>query len=102
MAAASTGGGTTKPSTTKPKPNTESEEDIMAGISKDELTTLIRAEVRAALIGVLEDKGRYAEYVDEDNKGRNTRSIVDVIYAGHANAVGANQKAAKIAKKVGA
>ena len=97
----STGGSTNKPSTTNTKPN-QSEEDIMAGISKDELTTLIRAEVRAALIGVLEDKGRYTEYVDEDNKGRNTRSIVDVIYAGHANAVGANQKAAKIAKKVGA
>ena len=102
----STGGTTTKPSTTNPsttpKHNTESEEDIMAGISRDDLTAIIRAEVKAALISVLEDKGRYTEYVDEDAKGRNTRSIVDVIYAGHANAVGANQKAAKIAKKVGA
>ena len=98
----STGGTTTKPSTTNPKPNTESEEDIMAGISKDDLTAIIRAEVKAALIGVLEDSKRYTEYVDEDGKGRNTRSIVDVIYAGHGAAVGANRTAAKIAKKVGA
>ena len=98
----STGGGTSKPNT-NPKPNTnQSEEDIMAGISKDDLTAIIRAEVKAALIGVLEDKGRYTEYVDEDGKGRNTRSIVDVIYAGHGAAVGANRTLAKIAKKIGA
>ena len=97
----STGGSTNKPSTTNTKPN-QSEEDIMAGISKDDLTAIIRAEVKAALIGVLEDSKRYTEYVDEDGKGRNTRSIVDVIYAGHGAAVGANRTAAKIAKKVGA
>lgn len=97
------GGGTApKPSPGLPASGVDnSKEDLMAGITEEKLAEIVQAQTRAALIGVLENKDRYTEYVDEDGKGRNTRSLVDIIFSGHANAIGANRTVAALAAQSG-
>ena len=66
------------------------------------LAKIISDQTRAAMISVLQDPARYTEYTDEHRDGkRDTRSIVDVLFATHANAVGANHTIAAVAKESG-
>lgn len=82
-------------------PTTPKEEGIL-NMDENELAKLINDQTRAALISVLQDPARYSEYTDEHRDGkRDTRSIVDILFSTHANAVGANHTVAAVAKKSG-
>ena len=71
-------------------------------MDENKLAKLINDQTRAALISVLQDPARYTEYNDEHGDGkRDRRSIVDILFATHANAVGANHNVAAVAKKSG-
>lgn len=83
-------------STTIPK-----EEGIL-DMDEVKLAKLINDQSRAAMISVLQDPARYTEYTDEHGDGkRDARSIVDILFSTHANAVGANHTVAAVAKKSG-
>ena len=89
---------TPPPTSTKPTPK---EEGIL-DMDENKLAKLINDQSRAAMISVLQDPARYTEYTDEHRDGRrDTRSIVDVLFATHANAVGANHTIAAVAKESG-
>ena len=88
------------PTSTKPTP-TPKEEGIL-DMDENKLAKLVNDQTRAAMISVLQDPARYSEYTDEHRDGtRNTRSLVDILFATHANAVGANHNVAAVAKKSG-
>ena len=87
---------------TTPKPTTPTKEEGILDMDEKKLAKLINDQTRTAMISVLQDKDRYSEYTDEHRDGkRDTRSLVDILFATHANAVGANHNVAAVAKKSG-
>lgn len=77
------------------------QEEGILDMDEAKLAKLINDQSRAAMISVLQDSARYTEYADEHGDGRNTRSIIDVLFSTHANAVGANRTIAAVAKESG-
>ena len=95
----STGGTTTKPSTTNPKPNNQSEEDELMALSKDTLNQIATAVLtvpvtangkKAALVQHMAEG-----FVDDDAQSKKLAELDQKIAA-------IAQQVAKIAKKVGA
>lgn len=95
----STGGSTTKPSTTNPKPNPKSEEDELMALSKETLNQIATAVLtvpvtangkRAALVQHMADG-----FVDDEAQSKKLAELDQKIAA-------LAQQVAKIAKKVGA
>lgn len=87
--------------TPPPTPTTPKEEGIL-DMDENKLAKIINDQTRAAIISVLQDPARYSEYTDEHRDGkRDTRSLVDILFSTHANAVGANHTVAAVAKKSG-
>ena len=95
----STGGTTTKPSTTNPKPNNQSEEDELMALSKETLNQIATAVLtvpvtangkKAALVQHMAEG-----FVDDDAQSKKLAELDQKIAA-------LAQQVAKIAKKVGA
>ena len=95
----STGGTTTKPSTTNPKPNNQSEEDELMALSKETLK-----QITDAILGVhVTANGKQAAlvqhmaeaFVDDDAQSKKLAELDGKISA-------LSKQVAKIAKKVGA
>lgn len=96
------GGTITPPKPATPSTPTAPKEEGILDMDENKLAKLINDQTRAAVISVLQDPARYTEYTDEHRDGkRDTRSLVDILFATHANAVGANLNVAAVAKKVG-
>lgn len=74
-------------------------------MDKQELETIIadvvHSQVRGTLLEVIGSEKRYGEYIDEDGKGRDFRTLADYWLATHSNAVAANRTLAALAAKEG-
>ena len=96
------GGTIAPPKPATPTAPTAPKKEGILDMDEAKLAKLINDQTRAAVISVLQDPARYTEYTDEHRDGkRDTRSLVDILFATHANAVGANLNVAAVAKKSG-
>lgn len=87
-----------------PAPAPTPKEDIL-DMDKNELEQLIadtvNSQVRGVMLEIIGTEKRYGEYIDEDGKGRDFRTLSDYWLATHSNAVQANRTLSALAAREG-